>query len=253
MKDLGTAISKKFMLSTAEVRIGPLGGLQALTSDDSVGLVKNVTLTGEMEATDLGQGVRNKPVFSVITAASLNVAAEVYEYTAKNAAYALGLAADTVGDTVETTADAAVTGNDTVVAISVASEAGIAVGDYILVDTNKGVIPHLVAAVVAGELTVTTPFATGVNIANGAAVVKTNSLDLGDPEDIFYSATIVGKLVDGSDMVFTFPKVKIARGFNIQYGTSDFGNMPFEMKPYSLVQSDADYAEYGEALGKLFI
>lgn len=253
IKDLGTAKTEKFMLSTAEVRIGAVGDLQTLNTDDSIGLVKNVTITGEMEATDLGQGVKNRPVYSIITSATLNVATEVYEYTAQNLAYGLGLAAGSIGTNVSTTTDAAVTGDDTVVAISVASEAGIAAGDYVLVETNKGVVPHLVAATAAGELTVTTPIATGVTIANGASVVKTNDLDLGDPADIFYSATIVGKLVDGTDVVFAFPKVKIIRGFNIQFGTSDYGNMPFEMQPYSLVQSDSDYAEYGEAQGKLFI
>lgn len=253
VKDLGTANSEKFLLATAELRIGDVGALQTLNSDDSVGLVKNVTITGEMEATDLGQGIRNRPVYSIITSASLNVATEVYEYTAKNLAYGLGLTAGDVSENVSTTTTAAVTGNDTVVALPVDDETGIAAGDYVLVETSKGVIQNLVASVAAGEVTVTTPFATGVTIASGAAVVKTNDLDLGDPADIFYSAAIVGKLVDGSDVMFVFPKVKIVRGFNFQFGTSDYGNMPFEMKPYSLVGTDTDFAEFGEAQGKLFI
>jgi len=252
LKDLGTAKTEKFMLSTAEVRIGAVGELQTLNSDDSIGLVKNVTITGEMEATTLGQGVQNRSVYSIITSSTLNVSTEVYEYTAQNLAYGLGLSG-AVSDPVATTADAAVTGDDSVVAISVASETGITAGDYVLIETNKGVMNNLVASVAAGEVTVTTPIPTGVTIANGAAVVGVNDLDLGDPEDIYYSAAIVGKLVDGTDVMFNFPKVKIIRGFNVQFGTSDYGNMPFEMEPYSLVTSDSDFAEYGCAQGKLFI
>lgn len=253
MKDLGTAKTTNFMLSTAEVRIGAVGELFNLTSDDSIGLVKNVAITGEMETTDLGQGVRNKTVFSVITSATLNVATEVYEYTAQNLAYGLGLAAGSLGTKVSTTTDAAVTGDDTVVAISVVSETGISADDYVLISTSKGIMANRVASTAAGTITVTHAIPTGVTIANGASVVKAVALDLGDPADIYYSCAIIGKLADGGDVVFYFPKVKIIRGFNVQFGTSDYGNMPFEIQPYSLVDSDADYAEFGEAQGRLIV
>ena len=85
--DLGTARTENFMLSTAEVRIGEVGSLQTLNGDDSIGLVKNVAITGEMETTDLGQGIQNRTVFSVITSATLNIATEVYEYTPKTVSY----------------------------------------------------------------------------------------------------------------------------------------------------------------------
>ncbi len=88
-KDLGTAKSEAFMLSTAEVRIGDVGGLQTLNGDNSIGLVKNVTISGEMETTDLTQGVKNRAVYSIITSATLSIATEVYEYTARNLAYGL--------------------------------------------------------------------------------------------------------------------------------------------------------------------
>lgn len=253
MKDLGTAKTTDFMLSTAEVRIGDVGELFNLTSDNSIGLVKNVAITGEMESQDLGQGVQNRTIFSVITSATLNVATEVYEYTAQNLAYGLGLASSTVATKVTTTTDAAVTGDDSVVAISVDSETGITAGDYVLIETSKGIMANLVASVALGEITVTHAVPTGVTIASGASVVKASTLDLGNPEDIFYSCAIVGKLANGSNVVFYFPKVKIMRGFNVQFGTSDYGNMPFEIQPYSLVAADADYAEFGEAQGRLIV
>jgi len=204
MKDLGTAKTTDFMLGTAEVRIGAVGELFNLTSDDSIGLVKNVAITGEMESTDLGQGIKNRTVYSVITSSTLSVATEVYEYTAANLAYGLGLAAGNVS-------------------------AG------------------------AGTLTLAHAVPTGVTIASGAAVVRASDLDLGDPADIYYSCAVIGTLADGGNVVFYFPKIKIVRGFNVQFGTSDYGNMPFEMQPYSLVSSDADYAEFGEAQGKLIV
>lgn len=253
MKDLGTAKTTDFMLGTAEVRIGAVGELFNLTNDDSIGLVKNVAITGEMESTDLGQGVKNRAVFSVTTSATLSVATEVYEYTARNLAYGLNLAAGVVGTNVETTTTASVTGNDSVAVIPVTDETGITADDYILVATSKGIMANRVASVATGELTVTHAVPTGVVIANGASVVKASSLDLGDPVDEYYSCAVIGKLADGGDVVFYFPKIKIVRGFNVQFGTSDYGNMPFEIKPYSLVGDDADYAEFGEAQGRLIL
>lgn len=253
MKDLGTAKTTDFMLSTAEVRIGEVGELFNLTRDNSIGLVKNVAITGEMETTDLGQGVQNRTVFSVITSATLNVATEVYEYTPQNLAYGLGLASGTVATRVSTTTTAAVTGDDVVVTIPVTDETGIAAGEYIIVSTDKGIMANRVASVAAGEVTVTHPVPTGTEIASGASVVRASTLDLGNPEDIYYSCAIVGKLANGTDVVFYFPKVKIVRGFNVQFGTSDYGNMPFEIQPYSLVTSDADYDEFGEAQGRLIV
>lgn len=252
-KDLGTAKTEKFMLATAQVRIGTVGDLYQLNDDNSIGLVKNVAITGEMETTELGQGVKNRTVYSVITSATLNVAAEVYEYTPQNLAYGLGLAAGSVEATVTTAADAAVTGDDTVVALEVVDATGISAGDYVLIETNKGIITNRVVSVAVDTLTLTNAIPTGVNIAQDAVVTKTNNLDLGDPADIYYATSIVGKLADGTDVVFNFPKVKIIRGFNVQFGTSDFGNMPFEIQPYSLVETDAQFAEFGEAQGKLLI
>jgi len=252
-KDLGTAKTTNFMLSTAEVRIGAVGELFNLTSDDSIGLVKNVAITGEMETTDLGQGIQNRSVFSVITSATLNVATEVYEYTAKNLAYGLGLSAGALTANVETDTTAAVTGDGSVVVIPVTSETGFAADDYILVATNKGIMANRVASTAAAELTVTHAVPTGVVLASGASVVRATALDLGDPADIYYSCAVIGKLADGGDVVFYFPKVKIVRGFNVQFGTSDYGNMPFEIQPYSLVDADADFAEFGCAQGRLIV
>lgn len=257
MKDLGTAKTTDFMLGTAEVRIGAVGELFNLTSDDSIGLVKNVAITGEMESTDLGQGIKNRTVYSVITSSTLSVATEVYEYTAANLAYGLGLAAGNVSANAETTATAEVTGDDSVVALDVAELTDMFVDDYVLITTTKGIMANRIAALSAGSgagtLTLAHAVPTGVTIASGAAVVRASDLDLGDPADIYYSCAVIGTLADGGNVVFYFPKIKIVRGFNVQFGTSDYGNMPFEMQPYSLVSSDADYAEFGEAQGKLIV
>ena len=253
MRDLGLAKTTDFMLGTAEVRLGAVGDLFKLSEDDSIGLVKNVTMTGEMEQTKLGQGLRNKTVFAVTTSETLNISAEVYEYTAKNIAYALGLNTGVVATPVTTTASAAVTGDDVVVDLGVADESGFAVDDYILVKTNKGLMANEVVGTAAGNLTLRYAIPTGVEIASNAEVSRSSTLDLGNTEDIYYSCAIVGVLADGGEVSFLFPKVKIIRGFNIQFGTSDYGNMPFEIEPYSLVTSDVDYPRFGQAQGKLLI
>ena len=254
MRDLGTAKSENFMLSTAEVRIGPQGSVFDLDESYSIGLVKNFNLSAEMTETTLAQGLRNRPVYSVITGAVVTATMEVYEYTPKNLAYGLGLATGTVyTDKITTTASASVTGNGTVVAVSVADESNFSAGDYALITTTKGIVVRTVASTAAGELTFDQAFPTGVDIESGAEIGRTNVLSVGNPSNEFYSAKVITRLADGTDMAVLIPKLRIIRGFNLSVTTQDFGNMPFEMSTYDLVESDANYSSFRDEPVKLLI
>lgn len=253
MAELGTAKTTNFMLSTAEVRIGTQANMWDLSNDDSIGLVKNFTLGADVTFTDLGQGVQNKPVYSTATGVVVSASMEVYEYTASNLALGLGLASGGTYTNVATTADALVTGDDIVVTISIVSETGINVGDYVLIDTDKGVIARTVASTAVGTMDVDQAIPAGVSIASGAAVTKVSNLDVGNPTNEYYSMKAVGKLADGTDVVVLLPKVRILRGFNLSFGTQDYGNMPFETGIYNLVNSDPNFAEFGDAPAKILI
>ena len=88
----GLAKTDDFLFGTAEVMIGPHADLHDLNpAEHSIGLVKNVAVQQETQYQDLRQGVRNSIVFSKLNQSSVRLSMEVYEYTAKNLAYGLGL------------------------------------------------------------------------------------------------------------------------------------------------------------------
>lgn len=92
MSVAGSARSESFNLGAATVMIGPKEKVFDLTPEnDSIGLVKNFTFSSNDQYIDLTQGVRNTIVYSVKTGSEVTASMEVYEYTPKNLAYALGL------------------------------------------------------------------------------------------------------------------------------------------------------------------
>lgn len=90
----GEAKTTAFNIGTATVMIGPMEDVEKLTPEEhSIGLVKNFTTSSTDQYTDLTQGIQNDIVWSEKTGSDTTTTMEVYEYTAKNLAYALGLAA----------------------------------------------------------------------------------------------------------------------------------------------------------------
>ena len=92
MAGAGTARSEAFNLGAATVMIGPKDQVFDFTPEkNSIGLVKNFTFSSSDTYLDLTQGIRNTVVYSVKTGSELTCSMEVYEYTAKNLKYSLGL------------------------------------------------------------------------------------------------------------------------------------------------------------------
>ena len=88
----GEAVSNAFLLQSASLLLGPKDDLFLLNdAAHSVGLVKNIQITNEPSYTELTQGVKNNIVDSVMTKNTSRATMEVYEYTAKNLMYSLGL------------------------------------------------------------------------------------------------------------------------------------------------------------------
>ena len=90
----GEAKTTAFNIGTATVMVGPMEEVEKLTPEEhSIGLVKNFTTSSTDQYTDLTQGIQNDIVWSEKTGSDTTTTMEVYEYTAKNLAYALGLSA----------------------------------------------------------------------------------------------------------------------------------------------------------------
>lgn len=89
----GEAKTNAFNIGTATVMLAPLGvNPETLVPEkNSIGLVKNFTVSSTDQYTDLTQGIQNDIVWSEKTGSEISATMEVYEYTASNLAYSLGL------------------------------------------------------------------------------------------------------------------------------------------------------------------
>lgn len=253
----GTAKTNTFMLGTATVMLGAPEDLYNLNPDEhSIGLVKNFTLTSEPAYIELSQGVKNQIVYSVMNSNPVRATMEAYEFTAKNLAYALGIeGADTVTtQTVETTLASAIdgvpAGEDQ---ITVTSATGITAGKYIMIAVNgdDDIIVRKVSSVASNVLTL--DVAIERDVAAGAKVKVVNGIGVGSKdEQPFYAAKIAGVLADGSKVVIDIPKVRIVRGFNLNFSTENYGNLPIELTVYDLVSTDAKYADFRNESARIY-
>lgn len=241
----GEAKTENFMLGTATVMLGAQADLFDLTAEQhSIGLVKQVGITSEPTYTELTQGTKNTLVYSVMTQNTVRASMEVYEYTMQNLAYGMGLnggsyTTKTTGSTVTTP----VVGDDVVDDITVTSGTGFAVNDMVFIYVSpETFLVRKITAIASNVLTVDTPIPAGVTVAAGSEVLVVNMAGVGSKvEQPFLACKILGKLANNQPVALLLPKVRVTRGFNVNFSTQDFGNMPFELQIYDLVTTDPNY------------
>lgn len=164
MAKAGSAKTEKFNLGAATVMIGPKDQVLDLVPEKhSIGLVKNFTFSANDQYLDLTQGVKNTVVYSVKTGSEITASMEVYEYTSKNLAYALGLEGYDLVEGASMTLSEAVDGAMSATQIKAKAPEGataddIVVGDYVTLQGNKSsnedmVFVGKVAAVTFNEAT----------------------------------------------------------------------------------------------------
>ena len=243
----GEAQSINFAVGTATIMLGAPADLRNFTpATHSIGLVKDVKIMAEASYIKLTHGVRNSVVHSIKTGEPVSMGASIYEYNAKNWTYALGFAgydvALTAASTNVTTAVAAnPAGEDTV---DVASAASFNVGDYVMlqVGTDDRVYPRRVSAKTTNTLTFDADFV-DIAIPLGATVRKCSIVPIGrKSEQPFLAAKIVGSMADNVEVCIEIPKLRVTKGFDLTFQTSDYANMPFEFDVYDLVPADTQYA-----------
>lgn len=247
----GAAKTNQFMLGTATVMIGAQADLMNLNpAEHSLGLVKNFSLNGEPQFTDLRQGVKNTIVFSTMTENTVRASCEVYEYTASNLAYGLQLnggdyAAQTASGALASLVNGASSATDQV-PLGAGEGANFSADDYIMIDAgDDNIVTRKISSISTDTLTVDSTI--GVDLAAGSTVRKVNLLAVGSKKDAgYFSAKIVGRAANGEPLVILLPKVRITGGFTLQFAQDDYGNLPFEMATYDLVPADPHFADFGD-------
>lgn len=264
----GEAKTSAFVLSQATVMIGATDKVFELTpAENSIGLVKNFTVTSEPTYTDLTQGVKNNIVYSVMTNNPVRATMEVYEFTSANMAYALGLQGADFQTNQSYELSATVAADDTTAETEpgsdVASDFGQ--GDWIILQRQDAPddihLAKLDAAATYTDPTLSLSFnnwavPTGHSgFGIGDLVKKVNRVDVGSKdEQPFLGAKVVGILPESNEPVtLIFPKLRITRGFNMAFTSDNYSNMPFEFTPFELVSSDTMYNEFkGKGVAALF-
>ena len=250
----GEAKTNAFLLSSATVMIGAMDKVFELDpATHSLGLVKNFQVSAEPAYTELTQGVRNQIVYSVLTGNPVRAQMEVYEFGAKNLSYGLGLDGSSLTAKTPLTLKTAITNGGTAVVANAASDPGYSTGDLVMIQYNDKV--HVGKLASAGTfstdqvtltLTAGTAMPTGMTFPVGCLVSKANVVSVGkQTAQPFFSDKVVGILPqDNTPICILFPKLRITRGFTLNFSTDNFGNLPFEFTPYEMVAADALYSDF---------
>lgn len=270
-----------FMLSSATLMLSKFGETPVFDltpADHSVGLAQEIAVNLDSSSIDLTAGVAQAIVDTKRTGVQASISGSVREYSAENLMRAQGLAGSaTPARRGKLTAAA----NGASVSLTIQSDpipgeatsaiedtAGtIPAGATLLIQDNADtsiVFPtrssaastfatgaHTVA--IAGDFAIPA----GMSFPAGATVWILSEMAIGDigQTDLF-SVKIVGTLSNfNKPVVAVFPKVSITRGFNLSFTETEYGAMPWEMRPMLLAGSEATgrLAEIGtKAPGRLY-
>jgi hypothetical protein len=252
----GEGKTSKFLLANATIMVGPRANVFELTPEDhSLGLTKQVNLNTENQWTELTQGITKAVIYTVNTGVMSTLTGEIYEYTARNLAYAAGVdATGAAYDEFLTTflLSAVVDDADTTAVLATGGGASFAIGDFMLLQHDES---DLVAVLKVGSIsTDTITFAAGYAPPAGVvfATATTRVFRVRKPikvgsqsDDGLFGVKIAGIMPENQrPIVAIFPKARIQKGLSLAFQEENFSNMPFEIKPYALLPTDAFYSDF---------
>lgn len=253
--------TNQFMIGDATIMVGPMASVFDLMPDKhGLGLTKNLALKVETGSVDLTAGISQTPVFSVQNQFNPMASCEVYEYTARNLAYGLGLDASGVaydqaaaGVTGPHTLASACAAGSTSVVLTAGQGVNYTVGDWVILQQAEDyVFAAKVTAKVTDTLTIDRAVPTGLTYATATTTIyRARSIAAIGGQNNFMAvkaAVIMPK--DKRPVPILFPKVRITRGFDLSIGSSDFSNLPFEFQPFALTPEDTLYSSFG--VGEVF-
>lgn len=243
----------------------------------SVGMVKNVTLNQESDQVELRKGIQQNLVDSKKSNVKTTLSAEVFEFSAQNVFYSLSIGQAAVSvkrgklKTAAAGAQATIVLNsdplpgDATTGITAAGD--IPNGATVLLQIpqalgqNDYVLPVRTTAAttaVGQDYTVTVAIPAGMAFPAGTKVWVVNELPVATTqEQDFFKVKVVGSLsANERPVTLILPKVRVTKGFAIQFDESNYTSMPFEFAPYFLSQAEVTgrLAEIGTTQqGKVYI
>ncbi|RKX81773.1 MAG: hypothetical protein DRP70_17340, partial [Spirochaetes bacterium] len=192
---LGSPVTTKFSIGTAELRIGPLSSANKLLDSHSVGLIDSSSVSITQESVDLEGGFPRILVDTAIVRQSAEITATLREYSRANLNVQLGRGIASVAADYATTVDD-VTLAAGAVAIDVPTGEGtnFTAGDIITtypVGSPEKVSVMLVASIAIDTLTLDAGTPTLHDYAQGDPVFLSHALPVGDVDQTNYFAVML--------------------------------------------------------------
>lgn len=254
MAKLGSPVTPKFSIGTAEVRIGALSDANKLKQANSIGLVDDATVEVSQNSVDLLGGFPQTIVDTAIVSQESTVTATMREYSKRNIQVMLGDGVQAYTTDVATTVDAALALGAT--AVSVVSETGFAAGDVIVIYPDgrpEEVTIALVDATAAGSLTLNTDTPT-LFAYDGTAetihVYKAFQTAIGGVNETNYFSLqmVQAERSTGRPLVFNFWKAAVGAGMTVGTNATDFASTELNVK---VLQPTASEYAVGQPLAHL--
>lgn len=240
---IGKARTSKFQIGTAELRVGPLTEAMRLKTIHSVGLVDNVSMEYAMNSVDLMQGFPQKPVDTAVASEEGTITGSLREYSRRNLGLLFGAGVLASATDVATTLDVEAAANAT--ALSVASEAGFAADDLVVIyhPVDKGMVTvGKLSATAAGSLTLIAATPTLHVFPVGSVVFKAGAVAIGGIDTTKYFAVQMVQIQRGTGrpVIGEFWKASVNQGGSIGNNAEDFASTDLSIRLVEPLISDWD-------------
>lgn len=254
-----------FMLSSATLMMAP-----AFTTDvfsltpalHSVGMAREISIGVDSSLIELKNGIAQATIDARRTGVSATISGSIYEMTTQNLMRASALdptsavvvkrgvlAAEALAAAVSLSVNSDPVPGDATSAITAIGD--IPSGSTILIqrpgDETSYVFPTKSSGVATGAGPYAIPIAgayaipTGMSFPAGSKVWILSPIPIATTTaDQLFGVKIVGTLSNyDRPVTAVFPKVRIAKGFQLSFSETDYGSMPWEMMPFLLSAQEA--------------
>lgn len=233
---LGSPITTKFSIGTAELRIGPLSSANKLLDSHSVGLIDSATLTVEQEAAELEGGFPRKLVDTAIIRQTSSVNATLREYSRRNIRLLVGegIGGTAPTDFATTVDDVTLSSGSTSVTVPTGKGASFTAGDLITIyktSAPEQVSVCRVASIATDTLNLDAGTPTLWDYAQGDPIFISHQVAIGAvTQTNYFAVTLVQKENStGRPLVYSFWKGALAAGLTLETNAEDFASTELQI------------------------
>lgn len=232
---LGSPITNKFNIGTAELRVGPMSSANKLLEAHSVGLIDSVSLNVDQEAAQLEGGFPRKLVDTAIIRQSSSITANIREYSRRNLNLLVGNGVSGVAPTAfATTLGSTESAGSTVFDVPTGKGASFTAGDLITIYPTGE--PHKVsvcrvASISTDSITLDTGTPLLFDYAIGAPIFLSRPVAVGAVSQTNYFAVMMiqKENATGRPLVWSFWKGAIATGLRLETNAEAFASTELQI------------------------